>query len=76
MYIVANLYTNLSLTAASLLETYGQLVTLSRTTGSVFDPVLGKNNGGKTTSFTGYGAVFNYATSQINNGMIERNDRK
>lgn len=67
-------YANLAAVATKLLQSKGQLVTVSRTTGATLDPAAGEYTGGTTTQFTGYGAAFDYAKSEIDGELIQAGD--
>ncbi len=70
---MSEFYNNLKATASRLLQGKGQQITLSREVSSVFDPVLGENTSSVST-FTGYGAAFNYNKSEIDGAIIESGD--
>jgi len=71
---MSDFYSQLAATATSLLDTYGQTVTLSRLTGATFDPILGQDSGGSTTTWTGSGASFNYNSSEVDGAMVLESD--
>ena len=73
---MSSFYNGLAATATSLLDTYGQTVTLSRLTGATFNPTLGEDSGGSTTTWTGNGAAFNYKNSEIDGVMIQEKDMR
>lgn len=66
-------YTGLKSVASSLLQSKGQQVTFSRKVSSGFDPVLG-NNTTNTTTFTGYGAAFDYNQSELDGSIVQNGD--
>lgn len=67
-------YPALAATASRLLAEKGQTISFSRLTGATFDPVLGSNSGGSTTTFTGNGAAFNYANAEIDGTVVQMGD--
>jgi len=67
------LYTSLKSVASGLLQDKGQLVTFSREVSSGFDPILGANTT-STTTFTGYGAAFDYNKTEIDSEIVKRGD--
>jgi len=68
-------YSGMQATAINLLTKFGQLVTITRETVTAFDPVLGSETK-TTTTFTGYGALFNYEQSEIDGATIQRGDSR
>lgn len=68
-------YNNLKTTASTLLKDKGQLVVFSREVQSAFNPTTGVITS-STTTFSGYGAAFNYSRNEINNTIIENGDIK
>lgn len=73
---MAEFYAGLALTAKRLLTTYGQTVTVTQSTGEVYDPATGLTTPGTNTSFTGVGAVFNYQSNRIDGVSIVTGDQK
>lgn len=68
-------YSNMQSVATNLLTKYGQIVTLTRETVTDYDPVLGAETK-TTTTFTCYGAIFNYEQSEIDGAAIQRGDSR
>ena len=66
-------YSNLAAVATKLLTDKGQLLTFSRETTLAFDPVTGTNTV-TTSTFTGYGAAFDYNRNEIDGSIIQRGD--
>jgi hypothetical protein len=66
-------YGGLQATASRLLTDKGQLLTFSRKTTTVFNPVKGKNNS-TTSTYTGYGAAFDYKTREIDGVKVQESD--
>ena len=66
-------YSGLSSTASRLLQSKGQLVTFSRDTSTSFDGATGKEQSSAST-FTGYGAAFNYNRKEIGGSLIQDGD--
>ena len=66
-------YTGLKNVASSLLQDKGQQITFSREVSSGFNPVTGVNTT-STTTFTGYGASFDYNKSEIDGEIVRRGD--
>jgi len=71
---VSSFYTGLAAVASRLLKDKGQLVTLSRETGGTFDGATGEESGASTTTWTGYGAAFNYNKSEIDGVQVLATD--
>lgn len=69
-------YTGLSKTALKLLKSKGQELTIKRTTGGTLDPVTGTTSAAINTEFTGYGAVFDFDTRQIDGTTIQAGDKR
>lgn len=70
---VASFYEGLAATATRLLTAYGQSVTFTRTTSTSFDPVTGVDTV-TTSTFSGYGAAFDYRNSEIDGERVQRGD--
>lgn len=68
-------YPSLAATALSLLQEYGQSVTLSRTVRGTYDPATGAPAAGTTTTYTGTAAVFDYAQARIDGTDIRAGDQ-
>lgn len=66
-------YEGLKETASKLLQDKGQEVTFTRKPSNAFDPALGKTHT-STTTFTGYGASFDYKSSQVDGTLIIAGD--
>ncbi len=66
-------YSNLANVALKLLKDKGQLLTISRETSSGFDPILSDNTV-LASSFTGYGAAFDYRKSEIDGEIVQAGD--
>lgn len=66
-------YADLADVAFRLLKDKGQNVTFNRETSDAFDPVAGENQTNPST-FTAYGAAFNYNKSEIDGTIIQKGD--
>jgi len=66
-------YSDLAAVATMLLTDKGQQVTFSRETTSSFDPGTGINTT-TTSTITGYGASFDYNSSEIDGTIIVKGD--
>ena len=66
-------YGNLAAVATRLLTDKGQLLTFSREISSAFDPITGDNTT-STSTYTGYGAAFDYNRNEIDGSMIMKGD--
>jgi len=66
-------YGNLAAVATKLLTDKGQSVVFTRKTTLIFDPVKGRNNV-TTSTFSGYGAAFDYNRSEIDGELVQRGD--
>jgi len=66
-------YSDLAAVATRLLTDKGQQVTFSRETSTGFDPETGINTT-NTSTFTGYGASFNYNSSEIDGTIVVKGD--
>ena len=66
-------YSGLKSVSANLLQDKGRLLTFSRETETAFDPKTGKQNISAST-YTGYGAAFNYNTKEIDGSNIQNGD--
>lgn len=72
---MASFYQNLQATASRLLQSKGQNLTFSREVETGFNPGTGvKTN--TTTTYTGYGAAFDYMASEIDGTIIQAGDIK
>ena len=69
-------YARLAQTASDLLEDLGQQVTITRRTVSAFDGATGIETLGTATTFTGWGAGFNFKKSEIDGTVIQAGDIK
>lgn len=63
-------------TVAELLEEFGANATLTRTTGSTFDPVAGSYSGGTPVVIEGNGVQLDYIRTEIDGTVIQRGDVK
>jgi len=70
---VADFYNNLKSVASSLLQDKGQQVTFTRAGSAAFNPVTGANTKSEST-FTGYGAAFDYNKAEIDDVVVQRGD--
>lgn len=68
-------YGGLKSVASSVLADKGQNLTFSREGDTAFDPKTGISTT-TPTSFTGYGASFNYNTKEIDGSLIQNGDIK
>lgn len=68
-------YGGLARTATRLIIDKGQILTLKRNVGAVYDPALGKVAGGTPQTYTILGAVFDVPEKQINDTSILRGDK-
>ena len=70
-------YTNLrDKTALPLLKKYGQLMTVTRNIYGDIDAGTGTRAITSTTTFTAYGAVFDYNKNYVDNSNILMNDKR
>lgn len=69
-------YTDLAATARSLLATYGQAITLKRTTGDSNDPVTGDVTAGTETEFTPNGVLKPFPDALVDGTRIQASDRE
>ena len=70
---MADFYAGLAEVALRLLTDKGQSLTFSRETTTVADPVKGKRST-TTSTYTGFGASFDYNRSEIDGTVIKRGD--
>lgn len=70
---MGDFYTDLAAVATRLLTDKGQKVTLSRETSSSFNPATGVNTTA-TSTFSGYGAAFDYNHNEIDGDLIKKGD--
>ena len=66
-------YNGSEVTGNDLIRRYGQELTFSREVSSAFNPASGVNTTA-TTTYTGYGAVFDYNANEIDGDVIQRGD--
>jgi hypothetical protein len=66
-------YSDLAAVATRLLTDKGQQVTFSRETSTGFDPEAGINTT-TTSTITGYGAAFDYNSSEIDGTIVVKGD--
>lgn len=69
-------YSNLAATAKRLLDTYGQTVTINRTTGDSFNAVTGITTPGSPDNLTGSMAIFDYEVNLIDGINIQVGDMR
>lgn len=69
-------YSDLAATARTLLETYGQAVTITRTTGETIDPVTGDVTAGTDTEYTPNGVLRPFPNELIDETRITSSDRE
>jgi len=70
---MVSFYSNLKSVASRLLKDKGQNVTFTQETTTGIDPAAGTKT--KTTStFTGYGAAFDYKRTEIDGELIQKGD--
>ena len=67
-------YSDLAATALRLLTDKGQQVTFSRETATAFNPVVGSSGAPVISTFTAYGAAFDYNKSEIDGTLVKRGD--
>lgn len=67
-------YTELAAVADELIVEFGQAVTVRHRTAGAYDPATG-SAAVTVTDELGSGAVFDYATKQIDGSMIQRGDK-
>jgi len=67
-------YTGLKGTAAKLLKSKGQLVTITISVDASFDHVLGIDTPAADVTFTAYGAAFDYKKRDIDGTLIKAGD--
>lgn len=65
----------MALTARTLLQRFGQSVTLTRTTVSAINGATGAHTS-TTSTFTGYGAALDYMTNEIDGTRVQSGDLK
>lgn len=70
---MADFYGNLAAVATRLLTSKGQSITFSREVQSAFNPTTGVATT-STTTFSGYGAAFDYNSSEIDGEIIQKGD--
>lgn len=68
-------YSDLAVTARTLLTEFGQNVTFVRRNLGVHDPVTGITAGAGNLIFTGYAAIFDYETKLIDGTNIQVGDK-
>lgn len=68
-------YTSLSNSAASLLEKFGVEYTFTRTTKGAYNPATGRTSDSSST-FTGYGCLFDYSDADRTDGAVLQGDRR
>lgn len=68
-------YLGIQSTASSLLQKFGRQLTFTRTTNSTYNPNTGTASP-STSSYSKYGAVFNYSDAEKAEGTIEEGDRR
>jgi hypothetical protein len=66
-------YSGLAAVATRLLTDKGQLLTFTRETSTAFDHTVGENTV-TTSTFTGYGAAFDYNRNEIDGVIIAKGD--
>ena len=57
---MSQFYDRTAATAARLLASYGQPVSITRTSGGTYDPLTGEKTGQTTTTYTPDGVLLNY----------------
>jgi len=57
---MSRFYDRTAATAARLLASYGQPVSITRTSGGTYDPLTGETTGQTTTTYTPDGVLLNY----------------
>lgn len=67
-------YSQLAAVASRLLTDKGQSVSFSRRTGGTFNPATGTYSGDTATTFSGYGAAFNYNKTEIDGTIVQSGD--
>ena len=68
-------YSETAEVALEVLTEFGQAITVNRETSSSFDPVLGEDTTA-ASSFTGYGAAFEYKGREIDGTVVQAGDIK
>lgn len=71
-----SLYADLSDTVARLLQQYGRTMTLTRPATQTYNAATGGTTGGAADTYSVYGAVFDYAQSEIDGSLIRQGDRR
>lgn len=69
-------YVGLKNTASELLREFGQLVTFNRRNVTAFNNGTGAETLGAATTFTGYGAGFQYRRAEIDGTVVQYGDVK
>lgn len=72
---MGSFYPRLQATASRLLKSYGQLLTFTREVETGFTPSTGTKTNDLFT-FTGYGASFEYKTSEVDGAAVQTGDIK
>lgn len=73
---MSSFYTGLAGVASQLLKDKGQSLTLTRAVDSSYDPATGITTPGIATTYTGYGAAFNYMAGEIDGTLVQNGDIK
>jgi hypothetical protein len=73
---VPDFYASLATTATNLLTSRGQTVSFSRDNVTSFNPVTGEETKGTAVTYSGQGAVFGYASTEIDGTDIQRDDKR
>lgn len=69
-------YDDMADVSAEMLEEFGQAIALIRTTDGVYDPNTSRVVGATTSTFTGFGAAFEYEQRAIDGTNIRIGDRR
>jgi len=72
----ATFYADMAATALSLLTDFGKTITLTRTTGTTYDPVTGATVAGTDASVTTTGLIKPYPDKLIDGTRIQSGDRE
>ena len=71
---MSSFYSDLANVATRLLTDKGQQVTVTRPVTSSHNPATGVVTSGTSTTFTGFGAAFNYNKSEVDGTLVQHGD--
>lgn len=73
---MAEFYDNFASLAQRLIRSRGQEVTFTRAVAGTVDPITGSGTSGTPITFTGYGLVFDYASTLVDGVQIQSQDKR